>query len=107
MYVSENAGKSWSQVTGDHRLIQRAWYYIEMFPDPLNENTVYVMSAPAMRSIDGGKTWEDISSTHGDYHNLWINPSNSNNMIIADDVRRSAAFVKSLVVTVKCPTLTK
>ena len=85
LYVSENAGKSWSQITGDHRLIQRAWYYIELFTDPLNENTVYVMSAPALRSTDGGKTWEDISSTHGDYHNLWINPSNSDNMIISDD----------------------
>jgi photosystem II stability/assembly factor-like uncharacterized protein len=73
LYVSTNAGKSWSQVTNDHRLIQRAWYYIEMFTDPLNENTVYVMSAPALRSIDGGKTWTVLNSPHGDYHNLWIN----------------------------------
>lgn len=85
LYVSTDAGKSWSQVTTDHRLIQRAWYYMELFIDPNNENTIYVMSAPAMRSTDGGKTWEDISGTHGDYHNLWINPKNSNNMIIADD----------------------
>ena len=92
IYLSNNAGKSWSQVTGDHRLIQRAWYYIKLFPDPLNENTLYVMSAPAMRSIDGGKNWEDISGTHGDYHNLWINPSNSNNMIIADDGGAAITF---------------
>ncbi|MGL2986194.1 VPS10 domain-containing protein [Flavobacterium sp. RSSA_27] len=85
LYVSNDAGKSWSQVTNDHRLIQRSWYYIELFIDPNHEDTIYVMSAPAMRSTDGGKTWEDISKTHGDYHNLWINPKNSNNMIIADD----------------------
>lgn len=85
MYVSDNAGKSWAQVSTDHRLTQRAWYYIKVFPDPLNENTLYVMSAQALRSTDGGKTWEDISATHGDYHNLWINPANSNNMIISDD----------------------
>ncbi|MDP1845026.1 MAG: hypothetical protein Q8K64_16555, partial [Sediminibacterium sp.] len=92
IYVSNNAGKSWSQVTNDHRLIQRAWYYIELFTDPLNENTLYVMSAPALRSIDGGKTWSDISSTHGDYHNLWINPTNSNNMIISDDGGAAITF---------------
>jgi photosystem II stability/assembly factor-like uncharacterized protein len=92
LYVSGNAGKSWSQVTNDHRLIQRAWYYIELFPDPMNENTIYVMSAPALRSIDGGKTWEDISSTHGDYHDLWINPLNSNNMVIADDGGAAITF---------------
>jgi len=85
LFVSNNAGKSWSRVSNDNRLIQRAWYYIEMFPDPLDENTVYVMSAPALRSIDGGKTWEDVSSTHGDYHDLWINPNNSRNMVLADD----------------------
>ncbi|MDX2048661.1 MAG: hypothetical protein SFU87_17880, partial [Chitinophagaceae bacterium] len=92
LYVSGNAGKSWSQVTNDHRLIQRAWYYIELFPDPMNENAIYVMSAPALRSIDGGKTWEDISSTHGDYHDLWINPLNSNNMVIADDGGAAITF---------------
>jgi photosystem II stability/assembly factor-like uncharacterized protein len=85
LFVSHNAGKNWSRISGDHRLIQRAWYYIEVFADPQDENTVYVMSAPSLRSIDGGKTWEDISSTHGDYHDLWINPNNSKNMVIADD----------------------
>lgn len=92
LYMSSNGGKNWKQVTSDHRLIQRAWYYIELFTDPLNENTLYVMSAPALRSIDGGQTWTDISSTHGDYHNLWINPHNSNNMIIADDGGAAISF---------------
>ncbi len=92
LYVSTDAGKSWSQVTNDHHLIQRAWYYIEMFPDPNNENTIYVLSASAFKSIDGGKTWEDISNTHGDYHNLWINPANSNNMIISDDGGSAITF---------------
>ena len=94
LYVSNNSGKTWSQVTSDHRLIQRAWYYIELFIDPNNENTLYVLSAPSMRSLDGGKTWEDISSTHGDYHDLWINPKNSNNMIIADDGGAAISFNK-------------
>ena len=94
LYVSDNAGKSWTQVSNDHRLTQRAWYYIKIFPDPLNENTLYVMSAQSLRSTDGGKTWEDISATHGDYHHLWINPSNSNNMIIADDGGAAITFNK-------------
>jgi len=92
LFVSTDAGKSWSLVTNDHRLIQRAWYYIKLFTDPLNENTLYVMSAPALRSTDGGKTWEDVSSTHGDYHNLWINPKDSKNMIISDDGGAAITF---------------
>ena len=70
LFVSTNAGKNWTRVTNDHRLIQRAWYYIELFTDPKDEHTIYVMSAPAMRSIDGGKTWEYLSGTHcrGTHH---------------------------------------
>ena len=94
LYVSNNAGKSWSQVTNDNRLVQRAWYYIELFIDPKNENTIYVLSAPALRSNDGGKTWENLSGTHGDYHNLWINPDNSNNMIISNDGGAAISFNK-------------
>lgn len=85
LFVSANAGQSWSRVSGDHRLIQRAWYYIEIAPDPNNEHTIYVLSASTYRSIDGGKTWEEIPTNHGDYHDLWINPGNSKNMVISDD----------------------
>jgi photosystem II stability/assembly factor-like uncharacterized protein len=85
LFVSNNAGESWSRVTNDHRLVQRAWYYIELFTDPMNDQVIYVLSAPALRSNDGGKTWENLSGTHGDYHDLWINPQNSKNMVIAND----------------------
>ncbi len=92
LFVSQNGGDNWSKVSGDHRLLQRAWYYIEVFPDPNNDNTVYVLSAPALRSIDGGKTWERITGTHGDFHDLWINPNNSNNMVIANDGGAAISF---------------
>ena len=85
LFVSNDAGKSWSMVSGDNRLVQRAWYYIEVFADPNNENTVYVLSAEMFRSEDGGKTWESISVPHGDTHDLWINPNDSKNMVMADD----------------------
>lgn len=85
LFVSNNAGASWSRITNDHRLVQRAWYYIELFTDPMNDQVIYVLSAPALRSMDGGKTWENLGGTHGDFHDLWINPKNSKNMIIAND----------------------
>ena len=85
LYVSNDAGASWSQISGDNRLTQRSWYYTEVFTDPNNEDIVYVLSAPALRSKDGGKSWEQITGTHGDYHDLWINPNNSKNMVIAND----------------------
>lgn len=92
LFVSTNSGESWTRVSADHRLIQRAWYYIELFVDTQDDNTLYILSAPALRSIDGGKTWEDISNTHGDYHDLWINPHNANNLIVADDGGAAITF---------------
>lgn len=97
LYVSNDAGKSWSQVTNDPRLVQRAWYYIELFIDPKNENTIYVLSAPALRSNDGGRTWENLGGTHGDYHDLWINPDNPNNMIISNDGGSAVTFNKGRI----------
>lgn len=94
LYVSNNAGKSWAQVTNDNRLVQRAWYYIELFIDPKNENTIYVLSAPALRSNDGGRTWENLGGTHGDFHDLWINPDNPNNMVISNDGGAAISFNK-------------
>ena len=92
LFVSTNGGKRWSRITNDHRLVQRAWYYIELFIDPKNENTIYVLSASALRSTDGGKTWETLSGTHGDYHDLWINPDNPSNFIISNDGGSAVTF---------------
>jgi photosystem II stability/assembly factor-like uncharacterized protein len=92
LFVSNDAGKSWSMASGDNRLTQRAWYYIEVFTDPNDEETVYVMSAPALRSLDGGKNWERLTGTHGDFHDLWINPDNSMNMVIANDGGAGVTF---------------
>lgn len=92
LFVSVDGGKTWSERSKDHRLIQRAWYYTEIFVDPNDEHTIYVLSAPALRSIDGGKSWETLSGTHGDYHDLWINPDDSRNMVIANDGGAAISF---------------
>lgn len=92
LFVSDDGGKNWSRISKDHRLVQRAWYYIEVFADPQNENTVYVLNSPGLKSIDGGRTWTNISGTHGDFHQLWINPLNNKNMIISNDGGAAITF---------------
>ena len=85
LFLSKDGGDSWSRITNDHRLLQRAWYYIELALDPNNENVVYVLSASTYKSINGGVDWEEVETHHGDYHDLWINPENSKNMLISND----------------------
>lgn len=85
VYRSDDAGKKWTQVNSNRVNIARSWYYMEIFADPQNENVVYVLNAPVMKSIDGGKSFSNIPVPHGDNHHLWINPNNNKIMINSND----------------------
>ncbi|MAW09233.1 MAG: glycosyl hydrolase, partial [Flavobacteriaceae bacterium TMED200] len=85
LYKSVNGGKEWKLVNNKRINITRSWYYMEVFADPQDENVVYVLNAPVMKSIDGGKTFKKLETPHGDNHHLWINPKNNNIMINSND----------------------
>ena len=92
LYRTDDSGETWELMNGDRILWSRAWYYIHLKADPLDENTVYVLNAPFMKSIDGGKTFEKKSTPHGDHHDHWINPKNSDNMINGNDGGATVTF---------------
>ena len=85
VYRSDDAGKKWSQINSNRINIARSWYYMEIFADPQNENIVYVLNAPVMKSIDGGKSFTNVPVPHGDNHHLWINPNDNQIMINSND----------------------
>lgn len=85
LYRSEDAGKTWALVNSDRSLRQRAWYYTRVYADTNNEDVVYVLNVSYHKSTDGGKTFEFSNAPHGDHHDLWIAPEDSNRMIMADD----------------------
>ena len=85
VYRSDNGGKKWTQVNKNRVNIARSWYYMEIFADPQNENIVYVLNAPVMKSIDGGKSFSNVAVPHGDNHHLWIHPHNNQVMINSND----------------------
>jgi photosystem II stability/assembly factor-like uncharacterized protein len=92
VYRSDNAGEKWVQVNGNRINIARSWYYMEIFADPQNENVVYVLNAPVMKSIDGGKSFRNIPVPHGDNHHLWINPHDNANLINSNDGGANISF---------------
>lgn len=92
VYRSDDAGKKWRQVNGNRVNIARSWYYMEIFADPQNENIVYVLNAPVMKSIDGGKSFTNIPVPHGDNHHLWINPHDNTNLINSNDGGANISF---------------
>jgi photosystem II stability/assembly factor-like uncharacterized protein len=92
LFVSNDGGATFNIASKDHRLTQRAWYYIELFLDTKDENTLYVLNSPGLMSKDGGKSWTNIRGTHGDYHQIWINPDNPKNLVTSNDGGAAISF---------------
>jgi photosystem II stability/assembly factor-like uncharacterized protein len=92
LYRSDDGGETWELKNGDRILWTRSWYYQHIAADPVNDNIVYVLNAPFMKSIDGGVTFERKSTPHGDHHDHWINPDNNQNMINANDGGATITF---------------
>ncbi len=86
LYVSDDAGTSWTMVNNARSFRQRAFYYTHIAADPQNKDTVYLLNTSAFRSTDGGKTLTQIGQgTHGDHHDIWIDPDNTEHVILAND----------------------
>jgi photosystem II stability/assembly factor-like uncharacterized protein len=85
VWRSDDAGKSWVRVNSDNALRQRAFYYTQVVADPNDENTVWGLNVRLHRSVDGGRTFEEVAVPHGDIHDLWIHPDDSRIMIVGDD----------------------
>jgi photosystem II stability/assembly factor-like uncharacterized protein len=92
LWRSDDGGESWSLINGHRVLHSRAWYYIHITADPVDEDTVYVLNVPMMKSVDGGKTWKKMTTPHSDHHDHWINPHNNKNMINANDGGATVTF---------------
>jgi photosystem II stability/assembly factor-like uncharacterized protein len=82
---SEDGGQSWTVVSTDANIRQRAWYFSKIYCDPKNQEIIYALNVNFYKSTDGGKTFKKIATPHGDHHDLWIDPKDGNRMIIADD----------------------
>ena len=85
LYRSDDYGKSWTASSKDQRLISRAWYYMHLTADPLDANTIYVNNLNFWKSTDGGHNFSEITTPHGDNHDLWIFPTNNQIMVHGND----------------------
>jgi photosystem II stability/assembly factor-like uncharacterized protein len=86
LFVSDDAGATWTLVNEERRIRQRAFYYTHVTADPVDRETVYVLNTSAFKSTDGGASLTNVGGgTHGDHHDLWIDPDNPGHLVVGND----------------------
>ena len=92
LYLSDDAGATWTLVNDDRNIRQRAFYYTRVYADPQAKDTVYILNVSFYRSTDAGKTLRSIRVPHGDNHDLWIAPDDPRLMAQSNDGGANVSF---------------
>jgi photosystem II stability/assembly factor-like uncharacterized protein len=85
LYRSEDYGENWALISTKKELLERPFYFCNVYAHPANADVVFVGSTYLWRSDDGGRHWRRVSTPHLDNHDLWINPTDTAVWIQAND----------------------
>ncbi len=91
IYRSTDGGDTWiRRDSGDlpgSFYSSYGWYFGNLRVDPQNENTVYALGIELFRSTNGGLSWTSLQdwNLHVDHHDLWIDPQNSQHLLLGND----------------------
>jgi photosystem II stability/assembly factor-like uncharacterized protein len=86
LYRSDDGGRTWEARDRSQNMVWRPFYFANLIVDPKNENRIYKPDGSLIFSTDGGQSFSNISGgAHGDFHDVWIDPENSDHVITGDD----------------------
>jgi photosystem II stability/assembly factor-like uncharacterized protein len=86
LYVSDDGGQSWQARDASQGMVWRPFYFGNIVVDPKDENRLFKMGYSVIVSEDGGKSFAETGGgSHGDWHDVWIDPSNTKHLVGADD----------------------
>ncbi|MFT5478067.1 MAG: photosystem II stability/assembly factor-like uncharacterized protein, partial [Planctomycetota bacterium] len=86
LWRSDDAGEEWEMVNASNDLTQRPLYYTRAAVAPDDADEIYFMAVSHWSSLDGGKTAFATKAQPGwDHHDMWIDPTDSDRMVVAHD----------------------
>jgi photosystem II stability/assembly factor-like uncharacterized protein len=86
LYRSDDGGATWELRDRSQNMVWRPFYFANLIVDPKDENHVYKAGGSLIMSTDGGASFSNIAGTaHGDFHDVWVDPQNTDHIIVGDD----------------------
>ncbi|MBE0592969.1 MAG: hypothetical protein IH616_11285 [Gemmatimonadales bacterium] len=85
LYRSDDRGERFTLVSTQSGILNRPFYYTNVDADPNDADVVYVNNEGFFRSADGGGSFRRMSTPHGDNHDMWIDPGDSDVFIQSND----------------------
>jgi len=90
LYRSDDSGRTWTMVNTSFNVGVRPFYFSHLAVDPRNPDRVYKPGFMLTVSQDGGKSFSggagfDFGSYHSDTHALWIDPADSEHLMLGTD----------------------
>jgi len=86
LFRSDDGGQNWSKLDASQFMVWRPFYFANLIVDPKDANKVFKVDLTLLLSINGGKSFSSVSSAaHGDFHDVWIDPGDSNLLFAGDD----------------------
>lgn len=84
IFRTEDGGTRWKRAAD---IAPRGFYFGKVRVDPTDDQRVYVLGFGVAVSDDGGKTFLNTGAKdiHGDCHAMWIDPANSNHVLLGTD----------------------
>jgi photosystem II stability/assembly factor-like uncharacterized protein len=92
LYRSDDFGETWKLINDESKLRYRPWYYMHVFADTTDADTVYVNNLEMWKSTDAGQSFDRVATPHGDNHDLWIDPQDNQRMIQGNDGGANVSF---------------
>ena len=94
LYRSDDSGATWRKVNNAN---PRPMYFSQVRIDPNDPEVVYLGGVGLHQTLDGGKSiaTDVAASTHDDVHAIWINPMNSDHVLIGNDGGLAVSYDKA------------
>jgi len=86
LFRSGDGGGTWSKLDKSRFMVWRPFYFANLIVDPKDENKLFKVDLGLIYSTNGGRSFSRASGgAHGDFHDVWIDPANSNIVYATDD----------------------